>query len=66
MGYRGDFGQQSIHKYDFINNDGSLIISDSIIVPLGGRIRDIENQKERIWFWDESNGLLGRIKFLSD
>ena len=61
MGYRDNPGQKSIHKYKVVSNDGDLSLLSKTVYPLGGRIRDIENDDNLIWFWDETNGQLGYL-----
>lgn len=60
MGYRKTIGQESIHFYKFIDNK----IKDSIIIPLNGRIRDFEIINDDIYYWDETNSILGSVSLL--
>ena len=59
MGYRKSNGQESIHIYKLSGNEK---INDSLIIPLEGRIRDLEIIDGKIWFWDETSSQLGVIE----
>ena len=62
MGYRDDHAQKSIHRYEVSVENGVVNVIQPSIFSIGGRIRDIENDDNVIWFWDESRGSLGYLE----
>ena len=61
MGYSDNPGQKSIHKYEISNIQGISKVINEEIFQFNGRIRDIENGSNKIWFWDETNSVLGYL-----
>jgi len=61
MGYKNTPYQKSIIEYKILKENNEPKILQKKVYNINGRVRDIANTKNFLWFFDETNGQLGYL-----